>query len=478
MTTGETEPPRRPVLLRVVPLLVMPAFTVLSALLFLRPIGDPDTWWHLRLGQELGQTWNLSDPPAWTRFATSSWVPTQWLPEVVTAWWEGHTGLPGVVWLLCVTVVVIVATTYVVCRREAMPLPAALVTVLAVGAMSPTLTPRPQVVSFVLLLLTVGLWLQTARDLRPRWWLVPLTWLWACCHGLWFSGVAVGAIVALGLWLDRRVDRRRALRLLAVPVLSVFAAGLTPVGPRLLAAPFAVGNISGYITEWQTPSFRDLGPALTAVMVVAVAVVYARSRSRTPWVLIGLVGLAAFWTLLSVRTVTLGAIIVAPLLAGVLSAMLPAQPRERAGGMRTEAVLLATGVVLSMVVAGLLASLLPGLGSPAAVPLGLDGSLDRLPAGTVVVNDYALGGWIDWRHRDLQVVVDGRAEAFGADHLAAYGTVLSASAGWDQTLRSWDAHVAVLAADSALADALQRTAGWRIAASDGAYLLLSDGTVH
>jgi hypothetical protein len=478
MTTTET-PTQQPssALLRRAPLVVFALFLLAVTVLFVRPIGDSDTWWHLRLGDELARTWALSDPPAWTRFAIEPWVATQWLPEVVTARWTAWFGLAGLVWLVCATVLVLAVCLYVVCRGEAGRLPAALATILGFGGMAATLTPRPQLVSFVLLVVTLGAWLQTARDLRPRWWLVPVSWVWACCHGLWFSGAVLGGVVVVGLFLDRRARGRRALTLLAVPVLSVVAAAVTPVGPRLLLAPFAVGGVTEFITEWQRPSFFDLGPALTAAMIAAVVVMGARSRRRASWVSIGLLVLAAAWTLLSVRTVALGAAIAAPLLAGAIDQVLPRRQAGPAGLWRGEMLVVGSSAAACLVVAALLAAFLPSVRVPANVPSALDRALDTLPAQTVVWNDYNLGGWIDYRHPTLEVVADGRAEAFGAAHLEKYGRVVRTEPGWEEILRASGAHVAIVGTDTPLASALQERLGWRRLGQADGYLLLSDGTL-
>jgi len=479
MTTTEN-PTKEPsaALLRRAPLVVFALFLLALTVVFVRPIGDSDTWWHLRLGEELARTWTLSDPPGWTRFATESWVATQWLPEVVAAQWTARFGLAGLVWLVCATVLVLAVCLYVVCRREAGRLPAALATILGFGGMAATLTPRPQLVSFVLLVVTLGAWLQTARDLRPRWWLVPVSWVWACCHGLWFSGAVLGVVVVAGLFLDRRVRGRKALTLLAVPVLSVVAAAATPIGPRLLLAPFAVGGVTEFITEWQRPSFFDVGPALTAAMIAAVVVLGARCRRRASWVSIGLLVLAAAWTLLSVRTVALGAAIAAPLLAGSLDQVLPPRQSGPAKPSRDEKVILGSAAAVCLVLAGLLAAVLPSVRGPANVPAGLDGALDALPAHTVIWNDYNLGGWIDYRHPTLEVVADGRAEAFGAAQLEKYGRVVRTEPGWEEILRASGAHVAIVGTDTPLAAALQERLGWRPLGEADGYVLLSDGTLR
>jgi len=69
-TTEDSTQQRSSVLLRRAPLVVFALFLLTVTVVFVRPIGDSDAWWHLRLGEELTRTWALSDPPAWTRFAT------------------------------------------------------------------------------------------------------------------------------------------------------------------------------------------------------------------------------------------------------------------------------------------------------------------------------------------------------------------------------------------------------------------------
>ena len=78
-----------------------------------------------------------------------------------------------------------------------------------VGA-SLSLTPRPHLVSFLFLAITLHAWLGTARDLRPRWWLIALGWVWACSHGMWLLGPMVGLAVIGGLLLESRLPDQDA----------------------------------------------------------------------------------------------------------------------------------------------------------------------------------------------------------------------------------------------------------------------------
>jgi len=83
---------------------------------------------------------------------------------------------------------------------------------------------------------------------------------------MWFAGPLVGFAVVAAMLLDG-ADRRRTLKLAVVPVLSVLVAAVTPVGPTLLLAPFAVGDYTKYVSEWAPVSLTSPFLAVTVVML-------------------------------------------------------------------------------------------------------------------------------------------------------------------------------------------------------------------
>ena len=101
---------------------------------------------------------------------------------------------------------------------------------------------RPQVISYLLVALTTAAWMRTREDGRARWWLIPMTWVWAMCHGMWPIGIVIGLVALVGIAADRTADRRDLLRLSAIPVGSAVVAALTPVGPALYPAVLLVGG--------------------------------------------------------------------------------------------------------------------------------------------------------------------------------------------------------------------------------------------
>jgi len=431
------------------------------------PVRDPDAFWHIAAGEHLQRTWDfvLADP-----FGAASekvWILNQWLPELLMHWAHTAAGLPGVAWLLSVAALLVALCVWRACRREASPLVTALVVVATFVALSGSLSPRPQAVTFALTAVTTGAWLRTRDDGRPRWWLVPMTWVWAMSHGMWFVGPLVGLVVVGGLVLERRVTLRSAGRLALVPVLSMVAAVVTPVGPRLLTSPFQVSEVTAYISEWQRPASTD--PALWAALalVLVVFVDQVRHVDRRRWSTLLLTALALALCVAYARTVGLGAVIAAPLAANVIQSWTrqPVRAPERREHIATgtmSGVALGLAAVLAVMVAR----------APALGPNALDDALDRLPLGTVVCNDQVDGGWLMLRHPGIRPTMDTRVELYSVDHIRAYHAFMGAEPGWQGYVSGTRCTAALLATRTPVVKALTAEPGWRPVASGNDYVLL------
>jgi hypothetical protein len=436
------------------------------------PISNGDTFFHLRYGHEFLAGWSLRHPGHVSHFGHRDWVPTQWASQMLMALMESAFGLSGVAWLTGVVVLATVLAVFLVARRYADPLPSVVVTLLAVLATSDNLTPRPQVVSYLLILVVTHVWLRMAQDLRPRWWLVPLTWVWAALHGMWPVGAIIGFVALLGIVLDNRSRLRelrpQLLRLLAVPVLSLLVAALTPVGPRLYEAVFLVGGRAKFHDEWSATDFHMRQAALAAALIVVTLGVWLRARRATPpdWVEVLLLLLAAGWSAYAVRTVPIAVMMMVPLLAGALQQLIgssrPAPPRERTvvAGIAVAAVVVLTAVVPSTA------------DRAAAVPGWLNPALDSLPDGTAVQSFGTSGGYLMWRHPELDPVSDGYTDAYTTKHLQDQLDLLQMRAGWDVILRRSGVRYALLPIKSKLAYALTRFEGWRVLHTSGELTML------
>jgi len=146
-----------------------------------------------------------------------------------------------------------------------------------------------------------------------------------------------------------------------------------------------------------------------------------------------------------------------------------AEPAAQKRSLRRErrTVLGVTAVLLVMV-----AFVVPHTAdTPGDVPTALDGQLDRLPPGTPVFNSYQLGGWIAWRHPDLEQYIDGLVRPYSPEHVNGFYRTLMLEPGWYDVVRRSGAPVVLMESNSPLASALQQR-GWVSSGSDAGYVLL------
>ncbi|MDQ1482447.1 MAG: hypothetical protein QOF35_523 [Actinomycetota bacterium] len=444
-------------------------FAVATTVKFgIRPVSDPDAWWHLKTGAYVLSRWQLNGPDPWVPFSSRPFVLTQWLPEVVAQKGYELFGLPAVAWLRCAAMLALISALVWAARQAADSVPAIIAALAAFVGTGGSLSERPQLVSLVLLAVTVGAWWRTAGDLRPRWWLAPMTFLWACSHGLWGVGVLIGLAVVAGLALDRRLDRHTALRLLAVPGLSIVAAALTPVGPRLLLTPLEVSsNASQFVQEWQPTDARSLFAAVTLGMIALALLPWIRGTSARPWWQITLAGTAVVFTLAMMRTVPVGSIIAAPLLASSVQQQRghPPAPLTRRGRSAWVALVTAAAIVAVPITAAVAQR-------PSGWPEGLRPKLDAIPARTVVLNDFTAGGWLLWREPQLRPVIDLRSEIYSTEYIRDYIRAEQVRPGWQTFLGRTKPTYALLRHNAPLTVALLDQLRWKAVGKGGEYILL------
>lgn len=433
------------------------------------PLSNPDTYFHLRFGRELIDDWSLRDPGHVTSWATADWVPTQWLVQEVMARLDAAFGLPGVAWYAGFQFVLLAVVLYLCARRWAEPVVAAPLLVLALLACSPGLSMRPQVLSYAATAAVGCLVLSVRYAERGRrrhlWLAVPLIWLWAMCHGMWPVGVVVLVVGLGGAALDRSFGRREALTLGAVPVAALLAGGLlTPVGPGLLPAVLLVNSRSSYFSEWSPPDFTN--PTNLTLLLLLMVTVLVMVRRGADWTSIALVGLAAAFTVYSLRTVPVAACLLVPLAAVRLQGVLGTTRRP---GRREVGLVLAGGALAL----GALAAVVPSTSAdPPPQPDWVDPALTALPADTRVLNEQSFGGYLMWRYPDLDFMFSGYGDIYTTRELDTMGQVNDLKPGWDDAVRDAAPAVALLDPESPLAYALRTGEGWQVLHEDEDVVLL------
>jgi hypothetical protein len=179
-----------------------------------------------------------------------------------------------------------------------------------------------------------------------------------------------------------------------------------------------------------------------------------------------LLGSALVLGLMQTRTVGVAAIMAAPLAADALHKV---TGLRRESGTRRELAFAATLSCVGLIAA---AALAPAVAAqPGRGPNGLNPQLDALPAGTVLCNDMAIGGWLIYRHPDLKVVFDTRVEIYTPSFIERYQRAMAGSPGWQDFVQRAGCTGALLDEGAPLATVLKQ-AGWNVAGTSGGMVLL------
>jgi hypothetical protein len=462
---------------------------------------SPDMWWHLRCGEVQWRTRAVLKEDVFSHTAAGTpWINQSWLPQLGMYALYAWAGFPA----LALAVAALVTATYALAgltALDAFPKPGryspfwvALVVLWAAIATGPVWVARPHLLTFVF----TALWVYLLDRHRQRgsedrigvlWGLPPSMLLWANCHGGYIVGfVLLGAQIG-GICLDtlwrRRFDRlwQRVRPLLIVALLCALAALVNPQGPRLLIFPLqTLGSYAqqAYIAEWDSPDFHDRNLLPFLALILATWSALALSGRATPGIeWLRLLGFTAM-ALRSGRYLGLCAVVMVPILVRH-GALLTARLRAN-WGLHSATLTTPQGRGSPFVNWILLALIL--VAASAKVALSLDAETiaqvhrTHFPAAAAarlrvnglsptLFNDYGWGGYLIWElYPDVKVFIDGRADPYGDELIAAYRRAISAHPDWDATLDAYDVQTALIPAASALASVLEESMAWEHAYAD------------
>jgi len=415
------------------------------------------------------------------------WVDQQWLAHVLYygAWAVG--GYPLVATLSALMVTSGFAVLALMMLRRGIPATRMFAWTLAAFAVCLGST-WIEAQSFAYLLFALTLWLILADDGAPRlrartWLVIPVLVVWANTHGSVLLGSALVVLYA-GYRAARALARGDSGELPACLGLAAAAAA------AVLCTPYGTGVISYYArfagnamlandaAQWAPPS--PLSPLSWAFFALVVATITAmwvawRRRTRPDPLLAALALILLALALTAVRNqpwFAFGAsLLAADTLARANASGVSALSRAfRQGTAGTLAGLAALSlVVLAMTPVHTFESLVP------VRALGVAAAAGRSPGVRVLGDDWS-GTALLWLHPGIigRVGYDARFEQYPARQLGAFFSFLEARApGWQRVLRGYRVVVVSRLEHPALARALARLPGWRVAYQDRAGLVLA-----
>ncbi|MBV8590997.1 MAG: hypothetical protein JO212_13260 [Acetobacteraceae bacterium] len=407
-------------------------------------LNDPDTYLHIAAGR-----WMLShsalpvEDPFSHSLAGATWVPHEWLAEVVLAAVYQATGWSGLVLLgaACFGATMAILTRFLL--RHFDPFSTLIVATLGSALALGHLLVRPHILALPLLVVWCGE-LLAARDAGrgPPFRLLPLMALWANLHGSFMFGLVFAlflgaeAVLQPGPWPRLLEARRWAV----FGVLTIAAALLTPNGLAGFIEPLRLmmmPALQASFTEWLSPDFHTFQP-LEIYLLGLIALGFT-TGAMLPFSRLLLLLALCHMALVHMRHTELlglvGPLIIAAPFGPQIAARLRALPLSALGQgvirlatpASCPAMLLALAVAVAMSLVLMIRPVMrtedpvtPAAALDAAASMGLRGP---------VFNSESFGGYLVFR--GIPTFIDGRIELYGNDFLARY---LEADAGDEMAL--------------------------------------------
>jgi len=509
-----------------VALLSLVAFTALSV----RLLGDAGIGWHIRAGQLILATHAVPrvDPFSSTMIG-QPWFAWEWLYDVVAGGLEGRTGLNGVVLFTALMIAQVFAWTFrLLLRRGTNVFVALILVLLAASAAMIHFLARPHVVSWLFTVMWFWI-LDSSEKSSPsradsfnssaaavakargsrRLWLLPLLMVvWVNVHGGFLIGFALLAIYGFGAvwqWRSLREDRfedvlqkiqagRRARALAWTGILSVLATLVNPYGFQLHVHIYRyLSNrfLMDHIDEFQSPNFHYVAQKCFAGLLLLTLVALAAKR-REVSASQGLVVLFAVHSgLYASRNIPVSSLllilVIGPWLSGAMDRLSDRRTALRWRGLastqflqRMEAIELKLRGHLWLIAATVLTCWIAAHGGQLGATRLMDAHFDRkrFPVAAVnylekqdvqgpLVSPDDWGGYLIYRlYPRVRMVVDDRHDFYGEEFVKSYLKMVHVEPGWEDFLRQHQAHCLVVPRNSALANILFETAGWKAIYTD------------
>lgn len=436
-------------------------FVLFGFRLGIRPIGDNSMFTHLRTGIDMVRGLGIPrmDPYSYTA-ADQEWVVQSWLPEWTYGWAHRLGGFRLVVLEQALLIALLV---WLVVRlvKAGSPLRTAFGGLIVVGLGAPFWSPRPLIFGAICMALTVIV----VETRRSQWLLVPVVWLWVSSHGSFPLGLAWLGARAVGEAIDWRAWPRDALRYVGGFAVGLVVAVVNPLGAKLLAFPFTLGDrreAFEKIIEWMSPDFQHPPGRVALIFLVPALLLFVRARLSWRDVMPTVAFVAA--GLVAVRNLPIAAIVLAPVLGRVLKRpdSLPPLPPPTGRQERLNRVF-AVALAAAFVAFGLTLTANDPLrlsGYPVAATDFLEDE-GLLAAPHRVAHLDFVGNYLELRFgRRVKVFIDDRYDMFPKQVSRDYRDLLAGRPQWQAILQARQVDVVLWDRDLPLTSLLKASGQW------------------
>jgi hypothetical protein len=475
-----------------------------------RLLGDAGIGWHIRTGQFIVSARAIPRvDPFSSSMSGHPWFAWEWLYDLIVGGLENAAGLNGVIAFTGFIIALTFAWTFrLLLRREVNLFLSLVLVLLAASASMIHFLARPHVLTWLFTVAWFWALDSTEHGSSENWklWLLPLTMLlWVNLHGGFLVGFVLLAIYWVGAaWqfftlnegrFDDALAKIRAARsirsLTVIGVLSAAATFVNPYGLQLHIHIYRyLSNrfLMDHIDEFQSPNFHYVAQKCFAGLLLLSLLALA-TRRREVSVTHGLVLLFAVYSgLYASRNIPVSSLLIVLVIGPWLSDAIekyaasrgrkipaPRQPPLPSFLERMSAIELSLCGHLWPIAATLLIVWMAAHNGKIGVTTLMDAHFNprRFPVKAVdyleahnlpgpIMSTDSWGGYLIYRlYPRVCTVLDDRHDFYGEKFFESYLKMVRVEPGWQDFLQQHHASSVIVPKNSALANMLDESRGWR-----------------
>ena len=382
-----------------------------------RLLNDPDTMWHVTVGQWILDHRAVPETDVYSfTMRGQPWNSMNWLAQVLYAKAFSLFGWSGPVVLAAAASAATFALLTKLLSRHLNETTTTVFVVAALALTAPHLLARPHVLALPVMVAWIGGLIDAAdRREAPSLWLLPLIALWANLHGGFIFGLMMVAPVALDAVVGADASARKslALRWAVFGFAALLASCCTPYGWNTIVEPvkiLALGSSLPLVLEFRPVDFGHLG-TFEICLLLGIGFALLRGIRLPPTrilLLLGLLHMALFQTRSAEMLALLAPLVVAVPLAKQIGGMEVSLPL-----LKPVRGVMAAGLAVMLVVGTLaLAATQSFAPNRANSPVLAVTELKKLNVERVF-NDYDFGGYLI--ASGVAPFIDGRTDVYGKE---------------------------------------------------------------
>jgi hypothetical protein len=412
-------------------LLILVALYAIPAVMVMRPVLDPDIWWHLRTGQWIIEHGAVPHTDTFSIYGMGKpWIAYSWLVEVLVYGLYSWFGLIGILlYAVIMSLAVVLAIHHLIAKREPRFVVASSLVGLVTIAILPVLSERPWLFTILFFTLTLDAVLSLREGTSTKAvWLLPLMYaFWANMHIQFVYGLSLLALACAAPIGDHLLSRGESgdhagtagsqgwKQLVALTGACFAATLLTPYHVRLYGVVIELATqngVYGFVQELMALDFREWPHWVVLAMTGAAAFAIGRRLKPSVFEVLLLV-ISAYCSFRAGRDCWFVAIASAAIIATCRST---AVAGDDFALTKLRALFVTVAIIAVLVVVGRIRNISDdSMESVLAerYPVAAAAVVEEREYPGPLYNHFNWGGYLIWRLPRIPVGMDGRGNVHG-----------------------------------------------------------------